>query len=246
MKKTGLSYVSVLLGRDRLGPHATEADFDAWIIYVDAQLSKCVGFGVVVDGRRSYDAQNDRYSSGKEENADLARVVVGNLWAEFCAINEHIVDETNCPFTVSPHVGLDANGSRAILVTIPEANAPWAPNAEGERERDHGHATWPTDERIRARAEEVLGVPLTDYLFFWDTGGNLLEAVYRVRPKELSLGEAVIAFFTSTVDCPQCPPDLAGQVWWESSNGWLYPWRVVSYENGVAKCYPCGEPKKET
>ncbi len=59
------------------------------------------------------------------------------------------------------------------------------------------------------------------------------------------LGEAVLTFFTNTDPLPKCPPGDAPRLWWEERDGWLLPWRIVGYEDGVAQGYPCGEPKKK-
>lgn len=59
------------------------------------------------------------------------------------------------------------------------------------------------------------------------------------------LADALEGFFTSTVDLPTCPPGtLPGALWWQQRGGWRYPWRIVSYANGVAQGYPCGEPER--
>ena len=75
------------------------------------------------------------------------------------------------------------------------------------------------------------------------------EELDRERDAVMDLGEAIVAFFTSTVELPghggqTCPPGLEGKIWWECVDGWKYPWRVDSYIDGVALGYPCGEPVK--
>lgn len=61
----------------------------------------------------------------------------------------------------------------------------------------------------------------------------------------LDLTDALVGFFTTTVELPTCPAGLpAGARWWEERDGWRYPWRVVSYVEGVAQGYPCGEPER--
>lgn len=62
--------------------------------------------------------------------------------------------------------------------------------------------------------------------------------------KEEALEEALIDFFTSTVELPGCPYLCDGLIWWEKRGDWEYPWRIVRYTDGIAQGYPCGEPRK--
>jgi hypothetical protein len=63
--------------------------------------------------------------------------------------------------------------------------------------------------------------------------------------ESVDLGHLLTAFFTAGVSLPTCPADLAPRtLWWEERDGWLYPWRILGYEAGVAQGYPCGEPKR--
>jgi hypothetical protein len=59
----------------------------------------------------------------------------------------------------------------------------------------------------------------------------------------LELHDALLAWFTSLVELPDCPDLEDGSVWWERDGGWLYPWRVRKVD-GVMQGHPCGEPKK--
>ena len=67
------------------------------------------------------------------------------------------------------------------------------------------------------------------------------EELDRERDAVMDLGEAIGAFFTTTVPLPDCPADLEGRIYWELRLGYKFPWRVDSYIDGVAQCYPCGE-----
>lgn len=60
--------------------------------------------------------------------------------------------------------------------------------------------------------------------------------------KKKSADEVLIGFFTSAVDLPkESEGQEIGSLWWESRDGYLYPWRITGNMQG----YPCGEPKKE-
>lgn len=56
-----------------------------------------------------------------------------------------------------------------------------------------------------------------------------------------ALGEALMGFFTNSVDLPTAPDLPAGSIWWQERDGWLYPWRMTGLKQG----YPCGEPRQK-
>lgn len=61
----------------------------------------------------------------------------------------------------------------------------------------------------------------------------------------MNLEEALVSFFTNTIPLPTCPKNLeARTIWWEQDGQYEYPWRIVSYDAGIAQGYPCGEPRE--
>lgn len=58
--------------------------------------------------------------------------------------------------------------------------------------------------------------------------------------------KALEAFFTSEVDLPpEARSVQPGDIWWEPSDGWLCPWRIVRHTTSGATGYPCGQPKRK-
>ena len=78
-----------------------------------------------------------------------------------------------------------ANSDRLFTVTVNENNcvvevseqcAPLVQNADGKLERDHGGASWPSDDEIAAEVKRQTGREVK--VKFHDSGDSLLEGVY--------------------------------------------------------------------
>jgi hypothetical protein len=78
--------VTVILGRDGLGPNATEQDFDAWVAYASQRvgLDHRLCHVVKVEARGSRGVQSDFYI-GEQETVDEARAAVRAAWDQWCA-----------------------------------------------------------------------------------------------------------------------------------------------------------------
>lgn len=91
--------------------------------------------------------------------------------------------ETTPAFTVTV---LNASGDEttflSLSVRIPETAAPLVLNDEGEEERDHGNADWPTDEEIVAEVKRITGRDVV--LGAYGDGDDLLEVTYCATDRE--------------------------------------------------------------
>lgn len=91
--------------------------------------------------------------------------------------------ETTPAFTVTV---LNASGNEtaflSLSVRIPETAAPLVLNDEGEEERDHGNADWPTDEEIVAEVKRITGRDVV--LGAYGDGDDLLEVTYCATDRE--------------------------------------------------------------
>lgn len=77
--------VTVVLGRDGMGPESDEADYDAWVSYVADRIDKRSGLDVTVEESNPRDVQIDQYSSDVDGNDEIVAEAISALWEEFCA-----------------------------------------------------------------------------------------------------------------------------------------------------------------
>ena len=79
-----MSAVTIVLGRDGMGSEADEADFDAWVAYVERRIPELTSVDVTVEERGSRDVQEDAIRVDDTIDASDVRSVLTRLWEDFC------------------------------------------------------------------------------------------------------------------------------------------------------------------
>jgi hypothetical protein len=77
---------TLILGREPMGPNATENDYDAWVAYVVAHLGETCGFDVEVIRRPDGTGlqTNDIRGGTDSERYEMA-VALHNVWHQWCS-----------------------------------------------------------------------------------------------------------------------------------------------------------------
>ena len=78
--------IKVTLSAGGMGDGATEADYNAYVAFVEEHLAQRVAFPVDVDAERyGIDLSEDVIRGAEEEERDAIREALQALWGEFCA-----------------------------------------------------------------------------------------------------------------------------------------------------------------
>jgi hypothetical protein len=75
----------IILHADGLGEDATEADFDAWAAFVDAEIDKRCGFDVTVEQARFGVADRDQIRHTTDAQEQVIREALIEIWNDWCA-----------------------------------------------------------------------------------------------------------------------------------------------------------------
>jgi hypothetical protein len=78
--------ITLILGRDVMGPNATEVDFDSWVAYVCDRIDAACGFVVEVSERaaRASLQANEVRGATEDEQATIEDAKQ-DLWDDWCA-----------------------------------------------------------------------------------------------------------------------------------------------------------------
>jgi hypothetical protein len=84
MNDAASTKATLILGRDGMGPHATDWHFHTWAIYVCEHIDEACGFEVEVMMRGYHDVQDDEIS-GDDEARTIVQEAKARLWDDWCA-----------------------------------------------------------------------------------------------------------------------------------------------------------------
>lgn len=79
-----MNKITLILGRDGMGDHATEADYRAWVDYVCSNIDVACGFTVDVDLRDPKDVQKDEIEGGGDAQRSIIEEAKAYLWDKWC------------------------------------------------------------------------------------------------------------------------------------------------------------------
>lgn len=78
---------TVTLSSDGMG-EASESDYDSYTAYVSERIESRVGFDVTVESLRFGDGCARGVRADSEDQQETLRLVLDDLWAEWCAQGE--------------------------------------------------------------------------------------------------------------------------------------------------------------